>query len=410
MNSLKEFYKIGNGPSSSHTMGPKTAAKLFKEKLLTLKLASQTQSFIVTLFGSLGATGKGHLTNVAITNELKTESKKISFVWKPNKFLKFNSNALQIEALNKNKKIIHKSIFYSVGGGEIIEQANKNIRPQKKHNKSIYKLKSFSSILKKVNKKRQLLHEYVFETEPEIATHLNLVWKTMKKSISEGLKNEGILPGSLKLRRKAPGFYIKSKSTKGFLHDEHIIFSYALAVSEENASGGIVVTAPTCGSSGVLPAVLFFLQKHYKFPNKKILAALATAGLIGNLVKHNGSISGAEVGCQGEIGVACAMAAGAAAMLIGCSNEQIEHAAEMGLEHHLGLTCDPVKGLVQIPCIERNAVAADRALQCAAFAVLCDSRPRVSFDQIIQTMVETGHDLQSKYKETSKGGLAKRRI
>jgi L-serine dehydratase len=251
--------------------------------------------------------------------------------------------------------------------------------------------------------------QYVYEQE-DIEPYLKEVWEVMKDSIQRGLSIEGPLPGKLRLRRCAAAYYMKAQSTKGFTQQAQLVSAYALAVAEENACGGIIVTAPTCGSAGVLPAVLFALKKKYNFPDQKIYRALAVAGLIGNSVKFNGSIAGAEVGCQGEVGVACAMAAGAATQLLGGSNHQIEYAAEMGLEHHLGLTCDPVAGLVQIPCILRNVAGATRALDSAAFVLLTNGRHRVSFDQVVQTMVETGRDLQSKYKETSTGGLAIQKI
>jgi L-serine dehydratase len=253
------------------------------------------------------------------------------------------------------------------------------------------------------------LWQYVYDHE-SVEPYLEEVWEAMKDSIKRGLRTEGPLPGGLKLRRSAAAYYIKAQNSKGFLQRLQLISAYALAVSEENACGGTIVTAPTCGSAGVLPAVLYSLQKRYKIKDQRIYHALAIAGLIGNIVKTNGSISGAEVGCQGEVGVACAMAAAAATQLLGGSNHQIEYAAEMGLEHHLGLTCDPVGGLVQIPCILRNVVGAMRAIDCASFVLLTDGRHRISFDQVIKTMVETGKDLQSKYKETSLGGLAKYKI
>ena len=229
----------------------------------------------------------------------------------------------------------------------------------------------------------------------------------MKASIERGIDTEGSLPGGLHLQRRAPSYFIKSSGYKASLKSKSLVFAYALAVAEENAAGGKIVTAPTCGSSGVLPAVLYHLYTSYEFSEKKILKALATAGLIGNLVKKNASISGAEVGCQGEIGTACSMASAAANQLFGGSPNQIEYAAEMGLEHHLGLTCDPVCGLVQIPCIERNAFAAVRALDANIYAMLSDGKHRVSFDRVVSVMRETGHDIPSLYKETSEGGLAK---
>ncbi|MDR3412544.1 MAG: L-serine ammonia-lyase, iron-sulfur-dependent, subunit alpha, partial [Formivibrio sp.] len=218
---------------------------------------------------------------------------------------------------------------------------------------------------------------------------------------------EGVLPGSLHVIRKASSYHTKALNMAGYFNQTALLFSYALAVSEENASGGEIVTAPTCGASGVMPAVLYFLQKQFLFPDDKIVRALATGGLVGNLAKRNASISGAEVGCQGEVGVACAMAAGAAAQLLGGTIRQIEYAAEMGLEHHLGLTCDPIGGYVQIPCIERNAIAAVRAVDCASYALLSDGRHIVSFDEVVKTMLETGRDMKSGYRETALGGLAK---
>jgi L-serine dehydratase len=250
--------------------------------------------------------------------------------------------------------------------------------------------------------------EYVAQCEDkDIWDYLEQVWKAMKEAVERGLAKEGRLPGPLNLRRKASTYYVKAEGFKDNLRTRGLTFAYALAVSEENASGGVIVTAPTCGSSGVLPAVLYHIWKSRNVPEERMLRALATAGLIGNVVKQNASISGAEVGCQGEVGVACAMAAAAACQLFGGSPAQIEYAAEMGLEHHLGMTCDPVCGLVQIPCIERNAYAAARALDANIYASLTDGSHRVSFDKLVTVMKETGHDLPSLYKETSTGGLAK---
>jgi L-serine dehydratase len=250
--------------------------------------------------------------------------------------------------------------------------------------------------------------EYVEHCEgPDIWDYLREVWQVMQEAVERGIDHEGVLPGPLGLQRKAPVYYVKAKGYKANLQSDGLVYAYALAVSEENASGGRIVTAPTCGSCGVLPAVLYHLGHNHSFSEQRILHALATAGLIGNLVKHNASISGADVGCQGEVGVACAMASAAACQLFGGSVAQIEYAAEMGLEHHLGMTCDPVCGLVQIPCIERNAFAAARALDANFYASLSDGQHRVSFDRIVRVMKQTGHDLPSLYKETSEGGLAK---
>ena len=249
--------------------------------------------------------------------------------------------------------------------------------------------------------------EYVEECEGvEIWDYLREVWRAMRAAVERGLENEGVLPGPLGLARKAAAYNIKAKGYKESLQSRGLVFSYALAVSEENAAGGVIVTAPTCGSCGVIPAVLYLLEETRGFREKRILRALATAGLFGNIVKKNASISGAEVGCQGEIGVACAMAAAAANQLFGGSPAQIEYAAEMGLEHHLGMTCDPVCGLVQIPCIERNAYAAARALDANLYSSFTDGIHRVSFDRVVEVMKQTGHDIPSLYKETSEGGLA----
>jgi L-serine dehydratase len=243
--------------------------------------------------------------------------------------------------------------------------------------------------------------------ESDIWDYLHEVWKTMQEAVERGLDQEGALPGPLNLRRKAATYYIKANGYRDNLKSRGLVFAYALAVSEENASGGKIVTAPTCGSCGVVPAVLYHLKKSRDFSETRMLRALATAGLVGNIVKHNATISGAEGGCQAEVGVACSMAAAAASQLFGGSPAQIEYACEMGLEHHLGMTCDPVCGLVQIPCIERNAYAAARALDSNIYSAFTDGTHRVSFDKVVEVMKQTGHDLPSLYKETSTGGLAK---
>ena len=250
--------------------------------------------------------------------------------------------------------------------------------------------------------------EYVDECEEEdIWDYLMEVWRAMQESVERGIDHEGALPGPLKLPRKGPIYYVKASGYKQSLQSRALVYAYALSVSEENASGGTIVTAPTCGSCGVLPSVLYHLAKGHKFSDTRILHAIATAGIFGNVVKKNASISGADVGCQGEVGVACAMASAAACQLFGGSPSQIEYAAEMGLEHHLGMTCDPVCGLVQIPCIERNAFAATRALDANLYASFSDGTHSVSFDRVVKVMKQTGHDLPSLYKETSEGGLAR---
>ena len=393
METIKRIYKIGNGPSSSHTMGPKNAAIIFKEK------NPNADSFRVTLYGSLAATGIGHFTDVAIyqgLNPVKTE-----IVWEPDTFLKFHPNGMKFEAI-VGEKSVDEWIVFSVGGGDLAEEGVS--RPAFTN---VYDMNNMQEIMAWCNNNGKSFWEYVEDCEgKEIFEYLETVWKTMVSSIENGLEEEGVLAGGLNLRRKASTYFTKAKSFNSSLKSRALIYSYALAVSEHNASGGIIVTAPTCGSSGVLPAVLYHLKKNHEYRDSKIIKALATAGLIGNIVKSNASISGAEVGCQGEIGVACSMAAAAATQLFGGTNNQIEYAAEMGLEHHLGLTCDPICGLVQIPCIERNAFAAVRALDSCSYASLSDGQHLIKFDKVVKTMKQTGHDLPSLYKETSKGGLA----
>ncbi len=392
MESIRNLYKIGHGPSSSHTMAPQKAAKMFKEE------NPEATSFIVTLYGSLAATGKGHLTDVAIIDTLKPILTQIE--WKPEIVLPYHTNGMKFEAV-KDGKILKEWTTYSIGGGDLSDGTSRTSK------QSVYKKTTMKQILEWCQQTGKTFWEYVEDTEgKEIYAFLETVWKTMENAIHRGLDGEGLLPGGLGLQRKASMYYIKSKGYQGSMKSRALIYAYALAVSEENANGGIIVTAPTCGSCGVLPSVLYHLNMNHDFSETKILRALATAALVGNIVKHNASVSGAEVGCQGEVGVACAMAAAAACQLFGGSTQQIEYAAEMGLEHHLGLTCDPVCGLVQVPCIERNAFAAARALDSCSFAMLSDGKHLINFDKVVRTMQQTGHDLPSLYKETSAGGLA----
>ncbi|NLZ96174.1 MAG: L-serine ammonia-lyase [Bacteroidales bacterium] len=399
MKSLKELFRIGNGPSSSHTMGPKYAAELFSKK------NPQSHSFIVTLYGSLAATGEGHLTDVAILEVLEpfapTEIK-----WLSKTFLPFHPNAMKFESLDIDNKTTDSWTVYSVGGGALSD-GERTIGLSESDDREIYDMNTINEIMNWCEATGKTYWEYVEECEgKEIWDHLREVWHVMRTSVKNGLENEGVLPGPLALSRKAASYNIKANGYKESLQSRGLVFSYALAASEENAAGGVMVTAPTCGSCGVIPAVLYHLEKTRGFSEMRMLRALATAGLFGNVVKKNASISGAEVGCQGEVGVACAMAAAAANQLFGGSPAQIEYAAEMGLEHHLGMTCDPVCGLVQIPCIERNAYAAARALDANLYSSFTDGIHRVSFDRVVAVMKQTGHDLPSLYKETSQGGLA----
>ena len=397
MKSLKELYKIGRGPSSSHTMGPQLASKIFLEKY------PHAHSYEVTLYGSLAATGKGHMTDVAIIDVLGVNHK-LEIVWKPKIFLPFHPNGMEFKAFGEHQELLGSWVVYSVGGGALSEgkgDADLFNTPD------VYDLNTMSEIIKWCETNGRSFWEYVDMCEDDdIWDYLMECWNVMKAAVERGINREGVLPGGLNLRRKAPGYYVKATGYKRSLQTRGLVYAYALAVSEENASGGTIVTAPTCGASGVMPAVLYHLAKGHEISDMRILHAMATAGLFGNIVKHNASISGADVGCQGEVGVACAMVSAAACQLFGGSNMQIEYAAEMGLEHHLGMTCDPVCGLVQIPCIERNAFAATRALDANLYASFSDGKHHVSFDKVVRVMKRTGHDLPSLYKETSEGGLA----
>ena len=393
MKTIKEIFRIGIGPSSSHTMGPRKAAELY------LKRFPDAEGYRVTLYGSLSATGKGHMTDRAILDVLTEE--KTEIVWSK-EFLDFHPNGLMFEC-REGGRFTNSWTVFSIGGGALAEEGKSTISLPE-----LYDLNTMTEILQYCEWSGKCYWEYVEEREgSEIWDFLREVWEVMKAAVERGLDAEGVLPGPLNLRRKAASYYVKATGYKDNLRTRGLVFAYALAVSEENASGGRIVTAPTCGSCGVLPSVLYHLWKSRDFSENRILKALATAALFGNVAKTNASISGAEVGCQGEVGVACAMAAAAANQLFGGSPAQIEYAAEMGLEHHLGMTCDPVCGLVQIPCIERNAYAATRALDANIYSTFTDGIHRVSFDKVVDVMNQTGHDLPSVYKETSEGGLAK---
>ena len=377
-------------------MGPQSAAKMYRKR------HPEATAFDVVLYGSLAATGKGHMTDVAILRVLEEQGTTVIH-WEPQTRLPYHPNAMQFSVREADGTLSDKWVVYSIGGGALSEGSNDAMV-----HKKVYPLTTMDEIMHWCNETGCSLWEYVEKHEgTQIWDYLGEVWQVMCESVERGINHEGVLPGPLGLQRKAPVYYTKAKGYKANLQSSGLVYAYALAVSEENASGGVIATAPTCGSCGVLPAVLYHLGHNHAFSDERILHALATAGLIGNLAKHNASISGADVGCQGEVGVASAMAAAAACQLFGGSVNQIEYAAEMGLEHHLGMTCDPVCGLVQIPCIERNAFAAARALDANFYASLSDGRHRVSFDRVLRVMKQTGHDLPSLYKETSEGGLAK---
>jgi len=376
-------------------MGPRAAAEKYLEH------HKEAASFRVTLYGSLAATGKGHLTDWAINQVLGKERTEI--VWHPEITLAMHPNGMKFEWLDGEHTAHDPWTVFSVGGGALAEEGQSRMESP-----DVYELDHLLDIKKWCEERGQSYWEYVEYCEgKEIWDYLEEVWTVMREAVERGIECEGVLPGGLNLRRKAPQYYIKAVGYGSNLQTRGLVFSYALAVSEENASGGKIVTAPTCGASGVVPAVLYHLQKSRKFPLRRMLHALATAGLVGNIAKARASISGAEAGCQAEVGVACAMAAAAANYVFGGSLAATEYAAEMGLEHHLGMTCDPVCGLVQIPCIERNAHAAARALDANIYATYAEGIHRISYDKAVEVMKQTGHDLPSLYRETSEGGLAK---
>ena len=394
MQSIRYIYKIGHGPSSSHTMGPSKAASVMMERY------PNANNFKVTLFGSLALTGKGHLTDKIIIDTFGVFPCEIKFDYLAE--CNYHPNTLDIYAYEKDK-LVGSHRFYSIGGGSIeIDGEGKYVEEM------IYPHKNFTEIRKYLEENNMSIPDYVVMVEgEEIKDYLLEVYNRMKTTIKSGLAKTGKLPGTLGVERKAQQINSKFVMDTSMVLNKKI-FAYAYAVSEENASGNIVVTAPTCGACGVLPSVMYGLQKEYQFSVDEIINALMVAGLFGNVVKNNASISGAEAGCQAEIGTACAMTAAASAYLFDLCLDDIEQAAEVALEHHLGLTCDPIDGYVQIPCIERNAVCALRALDSAKLVrFMGDSEHKISFDMVCKTMLETGRDLHQKYRETAEGGLAK---
>lgn len=393
MKSIREIYNIGYGPSSSHTMGPSRAAGFFVER------HPEVEKIRVTLYGSLALTGKGHGTDTAIM-KVVPRPEDTEIIWKPDITLPKHPNGMVFEAISQGQTVDSWTV-YSIGGGALWDEIGTF------DGGDVYPTTSMSEVIRWCLDEGCTFVDYVTKYEgEEIFIYLEEVWKQMQETLEKGLQAEGVLPGALKLARKASSYNIKAMQSSGSSRPMGMLFAAALAVSEENAGGGRVVTAPTCGASGVVPAVMYFLKHDQKMPDYRIIRGLATAALIGNIVKSNGSISGAEVGCQGELGTACAMAAGAATQIWGGTPRQIEYAAEMGFEHNLGLTCDPVLGYVQIPCIERNAFVAQKAREAALYALFSDGRHMVSFDEVVKTMMETGRDMQAKYRETSLGGLA----
>ncbi len=392
MKTIRSVYKIGNGPSSSHTVGPYRAAKLFRAR------CPEADSFRVTLFGSLAFTGEGHGTGKAIRSVLP----EAEVIFDREQQELPHPNTMLFEAFQEGERIRADRIF-SIGGGSIrIENEESD------EERDVYPQTSFSEILKTCRDHKLTLTQFIYRMEdPSLLPYLREVWEAMKRAIARGLQAEGVLPGGLGVTRKAKTLYeTRCYNESADVTMNRVIAAYAYAVSEENADENIVVTAPTCGSCGVLPAVLFYMHRERGFPEEEILDALAVAGLVGNVIRTNASISGAECGCQAEIGSACSMTAAALAALNGLNIDQIEYAAEIAMEHNLGLTCDPVKGLVQIPCIERNAVAAMRAISAVNLSRFLYQTRKISFDEVVETMYRTGRDMNERYRETSHGGLA----
>ena len=395
MKSIKDIYKIGKGPSSSHTMGPAKAMTVFVSE------NPDADSYEVVLFGSLADTGKGHGTDVAIA--AVANGKNVNIIFDTVTKDLPHENTMDIFAIKNGERVCSIRVL-SVGGGDIriLGREDDSIS-------DIYTENTFSEIAARCKSEGIRLSDFVFASEGEgIKAFLYDVWETMKAAIHRGLTTSGILPGGLGVERKAQYLYNQRHIDESpVTRENRIVCSYAYAVSEENADNGTIVTAPTCGACAVLPSVLKYMQEKHGFDDKSVIRALATAGLIGTLTKTNASISGAECGCQAEIGTACSMASAALGELFEMGIDQIEYAAEIAFEHHLGLTCDPICGLVQIPCIERNAVAAMRAINAMSLANFLSGSRKISLDLVIKTMYETGKDLSHLYRETAGGGLAK---
>lgn len=450
--SVFDLFKIGIGPSSSHTVGPMKAAATFAEKLRRDGKLAHTASVIVELFGSLALTGKGHGTDRAIMlglcgekpdaidpDMIDTRLAEINaskalvlagaqripflpehhFVFHYTQSLPLHPNGMRFSALDLDSQPLDRQTYYSIGGGFVVQEIATPATNATRSVKEIpFPFKSGADLLRLAREhdlslaQLEMENEKTWRTEENIRAGLLNIWRVMQGCVQRGLTREGILPGGLQVRRRAPMLHRELTShPERALRDPLTIIDwinlYALAVNEENAAGGRVVTAPTNGAAGIIPAVLHYYERFSGNPTDEgIIRFFLVAGAIGKLYKENASISGAEVGCQGEVGVACSMAAAGLVAALEGTNEQIENAAEIGMEHNLGLTCDPVMGLVQIPCIERNAIGAVKALNAARMAMKSDGTHKVSLDQVIATMRQTGMDMKSHYKETSQGGLA----
>lgn len=451
MISVFDIYKVGIGPSSSHTVGPMRAAKEFLHDAAKTLDLNEATGIKVELFGSLGQTGKGHGTGKAVilglagddpetvdTTEVdaflaETEkSQRLKLLGKHEikfpregaitfhrrKTMPRHANAMELR-LYKGDEVIYKDLYYSIGGGFIVRDADFDDTLEEAIEQSSkpipYPFDSAAELLEQCNEhglrisSLMLANEKVFRSEKEIRERLMHIWQTMDECIDRGIKTEGILPGGLKVRRRAPGLYqrLRNERSADPMQTMDWVDLFALAVNEENAAGGRVVTAPTNGAAGIIPAVMKYADKFISpLDEETVVRFLLTSAAIGILYKKNASISGAEVGCQGEVGVACSMAAGALAELMGGNVSNVENAAEIGMEHNLGLTCDPVGGLVQVPCIERNAMGAIKAINAARLALRGSGDHKVSLDKVIKTMWDTGNDMKTKYKETARGGLA----
>lgn len=452
--SIFELFKIGIGPSSSHTVGPMRASYLFVESLSKQKYFNEVSRIKVDLFGSLGATGKGHgsdkaiflglegeqpdkvdphiiptkLQNIRSSKQVNIFQKKvISFnedfdlIMHREESLPYHPNGMRFTAYNKEGETLRAKIYYSVGGGFVLndDHINNQGDPLKPDTRILqYPFKTMKALLEICNTNKlsisqvMLANERSWQSEEKTKAGLMHIWQVMKACVDKGIKEEGYLPGGLNVKRRANNLYKQLISRpEANLKDPLSILDwvnlYALAVNEENASGGRVVTAPTNGAAGIIPAVLhYYMNFNNNSSDEKAIDFLLTAGAIAIIFKENASISGADVGCQGEVGVACSMAAGALTEVLGGSPAQVENAAEIGMEHNLGLTCDPIGGLVQIPCIERNAMGSVKAINASRMALRGDGSHFVSLDNVVKTMRDTGADMQSKYKETSRGGLA----
>jgi L-serine dehydratase len=447
-----DLFKIGLGPSSSHTVGPMRAALRFVHELAAEGKLDLTERVGVDLYGSLGLTGRGHGTDRAVLLGLSGEApdridpdtvdakvhriraehslrldgrRKISFRehedlrFRVDRALAFHSNGMRFSAHDATGAVLLRKIYFSVGGGFVVDEAEtQGVEASPRTTHVPYAFTNAAELLEHGNESKKRIpemmrvNELTLRSPDQVRSGLLERWTVMNDSIERGMRHEGELPGGLNVRRRAPGLVesLRARHAKGEKSPTESIdwvSVYAIAVNEENAAGGRVVTAPTNGAAGIIPAVIRYYREFYADSNEEgIVTFLLTAAAVGGLCKRNASLSGAEVGCQGEVGVACAMAAAGLAAVLGGSNAQIENAAEIGIEHHLGMTCDPVAGLVQIPCIERNAMGAVKAINAASLALRGDGTHRVALDTVIKTMYETGRDMMAKYKETSLGGLA----